>query len=226
MQRVTAIKVKRAIDIAASLGMAVVFAPVFVIVAALVWYNFGRPVIFKNPRIGQFGAIFNAYKFRSMRDLVGPDGKMLPDAMRMTRFSKWLRASSLDELPQLWNVLKGEMSLIGPRPIVTDYLPYVKGDELRRLDVPPGISGWAQVNGRNSIDWDARLEMDVWYVDHWSLALDLKILLMTLPVWLGGQGVNSPGMISSQRLDDVRRYQLDRPAAVRVIADESVSQDG
>lgn len=221
MNRSTGLRIKRALDVVASAILLVVLAPVMFVVAGLVWFNFGRPIIYRNPRIAQHAGTFEALKFRSMRDLFDANGKPLPDVERMTRFSKIIRTSSLDELPQLWNVLKGEMSLIGPRPLITDYMPYLDALEHRRLEMPPGITGLAQVNGRNSLDWDSRLEMDVWYVENWSLWLDIKVALMTIPVWLTGAGVNTPGHMSSLRLDDARRARI-QPAVSR----EAVLQDG
>lgn len=221
MNRSFGLTLKRVTDIVAALACGVVLAPVMVAVAAMVYLHLGRPVIFRNPRIGMNGQIFDALKFRSMRDLFDANGKPLPDDQRLTRFSKWLRATSLDELPQLWNVLKGEMSLIGPRPIITDYLPYLRGDEAKRLAMRPGITGWAQVNGRNALEWDKRLEMDVWYVENWSYFLDIRIALLTLPVWLLARGVTSPGLSTSLRLD----HHRGRPGPAEYFeATEAVSQ--
>lgn len=208
MTRNTGLAIKRLFDITGAVFLLAVLMPLMLLIAALVWLNFGSPVIYSDPRVGRNASIFRAYKFRSMRNAFDAHGKPLPDAQRMTWFSKKFRASSLDELPQLWNVLKGEMSLIGPRPIITDYLPYVRGPELKRLELRPGITGLSQVNGRNSLDWDARLEMDVWYVENWSLWLDFRIALKTIPVWFLAQGVATPGLVSSARLDDVRRQDV------------------
>lgn len=205
MNRKTGLRLKRLIDVTASCMLLLVLSPVMIITAIMVRYHFGSPIIFKSARISQFAGVFYAYKFRSMRDLFDASGKPLPDEARLTRFSKILRATSLDELPQLWNVIKGEMSLIGPRAIITDFLPYLDERERKRLEMPPGITGLAQVNGRNSLEWDKRLEMDVWYVENWSLWLDIKIALKTIPVWLGAQGVSTPGFATFQRLDDVRK---------------------
>ena len=213
MTRQTGLKIKRLLDIVGSLSLLVVLSPFMLLISAFVWLNFGFPVIYSDPRVGRNATLFRTYKFRSMRNAFDANGKPLPDIQRMTRFSKAFRATSLDELPQLWNVLKGEMSLIGPRPIITDYLPYVRGPELKRLELAPGITGLSQVNGRNCLDWDARLEMDVWYVENWSLWLDIKIAFKTLPVWFFGQGVATPGLVSSARLDDVRRHERVRDAA-------------
>lgn len=221
MQQTIGLKIKRALDFTAAAFLLILLSPLLALIALMVWYNFGWPIIFSDPRVGQHATIYKAHKFRSMSNATGDDGKFLPDAQRMTRFSKILRASSLDELPQLWNVLVGEMSLIGPRPIITAYLPYVRGDELRRLDMPPGITGLSQVNGRNSLDWDSRLEMDVWYVNNWSLWLDIKIAFKTIPVWLMAQGVTTPGHVSSARLDDVRRHEVRHQPAAAPVLDES-----
>lgn len=215
MKRTVGLGIKRALDVVGSLCLLVVLSPVMLAVALLVWTNLGRPILYKNPRIGQRASVFQALKFRSMRDLWDSDGRLLPDEARLTRFSRWLRSSSLDELPQLWNILRGEMSLIGPRPIITDYYPYLNDSEMRRLDMRPGITGLAQVNGRNSLDWDRRLEMDVWYVNNWSLMMDLGIAVKTIPVWLTAQGITTPGCATSQRLDDHRR-ENGRVAARRV----------
>lgn len=222
MKRSTGLKIKRVLDFTAALTLLIVLSPVMLVVSSLVWFNFGFPILYRNPRIAQFAGTFQAYKFRSMRDLFDENGKPLPDEQRITRFSKKLRASSLDELPQLWNVLKGEMSLIGPRAMITDYLPYLDANEMRRLDMPPGITGLAQVNGRNSLHWDARLEMDVWYVENWSLWLDLKIALKTIPVVLAAQGVATPGFETSQRLDEARKSVNKAGSSLH---NESVLQD-
>ncbi len=148
-------------------------------VAAFIVLRDGRPAIFSQARIGLLDRPFLLYKFRSMSNAVGTDGQLLPDADRLTRWGKVLRASSLDELPQLWNVLRGDMSLVGPRPLPVKYLPRYSPEQRRRHLVRPGITGWAQVRGRNNLTWEQKFELDIWYVDHRSLALDLKILAMT-----------------------------------------------
>lgn len=185
--------VKRAIDIVVSLSAIVVLAPVFLIVAILVRVRAGRPVLFRQTRAGLGGKPFTLFKFRTMQ---AGDGD---DAERLTALGRVLRASSLDELPQLWNVLKGDMSLIGPRPLLMDYLPLYSADQMRRHEVRPGITGWAQVNGRNAMGWPERLAMDVWYVDNLSLALDLKIALLTVSTVLSRRGVSADGQATMDR---------------------------
>jgi lipopolysaccharide/colanic/teichoic acid biosynthesis glycosyltransferase len=162
-------------------------------VAVLVAASQGRPVLFTQPRVGRDGRRFPIFKFRTMREATGPDGTPLPDDERLTRVGRALRATSIDELPQLWNVLRGDLSLVGPRPLLVRYLPRYTPEQARRHEVLPGITGWAQVNGRNAISWEERFALDVWYVDHWSLALDLRILAMTLARVLRREGVSREG---------------------------------
>jgi lipopolysaccharide/colanic/teichoic acid biosynthesis glycosyltransferase len=154
--------------------------PVFLFTALLVYWGVGSPVLFRQQRSGLHARPFVMYKFRSMRDAVDSDGSPLPDVERLSPFGKFLRASSLDELPELWNVLKGDMSLVGPRPLLLEYLPLYNADQARRHAVRPGITGWAQVNGRNALSWEQKFEYDVWYVDNHSLKLDIKILWHTV----------------------------------------------
>ena len=153
----------------------------------------GSPVLFKQVRPGLHGKPFKMVKFRTMTDERGPDGALLPDAQRLTAFGRFLRASSLDELPELWNVLRGEMSLVGPRPLLMEYLPLYTPEQARRHEVRPGITGWAQVNGRNAISWDDKFALDVWYVDHRSLWLDVRILWMTVRKVLVRDGISAAG---------------------------------
>ena len=171
---------KRALDLAIALPALVLLAPVMAVVAALVALRMGRPVIFVQMRPGLGAEPFPAYKFRTMTNARDAAGHLLPDSDRLTPLGRFLRASSLDELPGLWNVVRGEMSLVGPRPLVATYLPWYTDHERTRFAVWPGITGWAQVNGRNDLPWDARLACDAWYVAHCSLALDLRILRHTL----------------------------------------------
>ncbi len=177
--------------------MVVVTAPVTLVLttalALLVRLRLGSPVLFRQTRIGLGGRPFTLYKFRSMRDATGPDGRPLPDAERLTSFGRWLRSTSLDELPSLWNVLRGDMALVGPRPLLPEYLPLYNARQARRHEVRPGITGWAQVNGRNAVDWAERLEMDVWYVEHRSLRLDLRILWRTVGSVLRRDGISQKG---------------------------------
>ncbi len=190
--------VKRLFDITVASSALLVAAPVLAGVALLVRKNLGTPVIFRQRRPGRHGRPFEMFKFRSMRDAVGPDGVALPDHERLTAFGAWLRASSLDELPELWNVVRGDMSLVGPRPLLLQYLPLYSPRQARRHDVRPGITGWAQVNGRNSIDWPAKFELDVWYVEHQSLWLDAQILWKTVRAVLVREGISAPGEATMQ----------------------------
>ena len=153
----------------------------------------GSPVFFRQTRPGLHGKPFEMVKFRTMTDSRGPDGQLLPDALRLTPFGRFLRAASLDELPELWNVLKGDMSLVGPRPLLVEYLPLYSADQSRRHEVRPGITGWAQVNGRNALSWDEKFKLDVWYVDHRSLWLDIKILWLTVRKVLVREGISAAG---------------------------------
>lgn len=162
----------------------------------LIWQirrKLGSPVFFKQVRPGLHGRPFQMVKFRSMTDARGPDGQLLPDADRLTPFGRFLRASSLDELPELWNVLKGDMSLVGPRPLLMEYLPLYSPEQARRHNVRPGITGWAQVNGRNALSWDDKFKLDVWYVDNRSLRLDIKVLWLTVSKVLMREGISAPG---------------------------------
>jgi sugar transferase EpsL len=180
---------KRCLDIVIAATGLVIALPVMAVVALLVALNLGRPVLFTQRRPGLHGELFEMIKFRTMRNACDSTGQALPDAQRLTRFGIWLRRTSLDELPELWNVLTGDMSLVGPRPLLPEYLPLYSGEQMRRHEVRPGITGWAQVNGRNATAWPERLAMDVWYVDHQNLWLDLRILAMTLGTVAGGRGV-------------------------------------
>lgn len=184
---------KRWFDIlAASAGLVVLGLPMLGL-AVLVRQKLGSPVLFKQVRPGLNGQPFTMYKFRTMTDERGPDGELLPDSVRLTSFGKFLRSTSLDELPELWNVLKGDMSLVGPRPLLMSYLPLYNQRQARRHEVRPGVTGWAQVNGRNALSWNEKFEHDVWYVEHRSMALDLKILLMTLQKVFKREGISAAG---------------------------------
>ena len=170
---------KRILDIFVVILAGLFIWPVFVLVGLLVRIKLGSPVLFVQERPGKDGKIFKMRKFRSMTDERGEDGELLPDVDRLPAFGRFLRSSSLDELPELWNVLRGEMSLVGPRPLLVEYLPLYNEEQGRRHEVKPGITGWAQVNGRNAVTWEERFEMDVWYVENCSFILDLKIIFMT-----------------------------------------------
>ena len=186
-------KRKRIFDLALIALCSPVLLPLLAITALLVRIMHGAPVVFAQQRAGYKGQEFTIYKFRSMTEARGRDGELLPDARRLTAFGRFLRASSLDEFPELWNVLRGEMSLVGPRPLLIHYLPRYTPEQNRRHDVLPGITGWAQVNGRNNVSWEIKFELDVWYVDHWSLWLDIRILLMTIGKVFTREGISQPG---------------------------------
>ena len=184
---------KRLFDILVSLGVLFVLALPLLLLAGLVRHKLGSPVFFCQVRPGLRGRPFKMVKFRTMTDERGADGELLPDALRLTSFGRFLRASSLDELPEFWNVLRGEMSLVGPRPLLIEYLPLYSSDQARRHEVRPGITGWAQINGRNAVSWDQRFQLDVWYVDHKSFWLDVRILWLTVRKVLVREGINAQG---------------------------------
>lgn len=192
-QRGWQLLVKQAMDRTAAAFGLVVAAPVILASAVAVRVVLGRPVFFTQERPGRGGKVLRVVKLRTMKDAVGPDGVPLPDAERLTRFGRLLRSTSLDELPQLWNVLRGDLSLVGPRPLLMRYLPRYSPEQARRHEVLPGLTGWAQVNGRNAMEWEQKLALDVWYVDHWSLALDLRILALTVARVLRRTGVSKDG---------------------------------
>jgi len=173
-------------------GLAVM-SPLLLVVALLIRVRMGAPVLYQQVRPGRAGLPFRVYKFRTMRDAVDSDGRPLPDGARLTAVGRFLRASSLDEIPQLWNVLRGDLSLVGPRPLLMRYLSRYTAKQARRHEVLPGITGWAQVNGRNAISWEEKFELDAWYVDHWSLALDARILALTLIRVVRRSGVSREG---------------------------------
>lgn len=183
--------------VVATLGL-LLLTPVLAAVAVAIWLSMGPPVLFRQVRPGWRSRPFVLVKFRTMRDAIGPDGTPLPDGERLTRLGDFLRKSSLDELPQLWNVLKGDISLVGPRPLLMEYLPRYTPEQARRHEVRPGITGWAQINGRNAISWEDKFSYDVWYVDHWSLWLDLKILMWTLIKVVRQTGINQAGHATMQ----------------------------
>lgn len=191
--------IKRLFDIALSASALLLLSPVMGIVAWQIRMKLGSPVLFRQIRPGLHGKPFEMIKFRSMRDAVDATGQVLPDAQRLTPFGRLLRSTSLDELPELWNVLKGDMSLVGPRPLLMDYLPLYTVEQSRRHDVRPGVTGWAQVNGRNALGWEDKFQLDVWYVDHQSLWLDMKIMLMTIKKVFLRDGIGAPGEATVSR---------------------------
>jgi sugar transferase EpsL len=185
--------VKSLVDRACAALLLALLAPVLGAIALLVWITMGRPVLLQQVRPGGHGRPFRLIKFRTMADRRKPAGDMLPDEMRLSRVGRFLRSTSLDEFPELWNVLRGEMSLVGPRALLMEYLDRYTPEQARRHDVVPGITGWAQVNGRNALSWPEKLSLDLWYVDHWSLRLDLKILFRTIWTVIKREGISQPG---------------------------------
>jgi lipopolysaccharide/colanic/teichoic acid biosynthesis glycosyltransferase len=190
---------KRLFDIVCAALALVLLSPVLAVVAWLIRRQMGSPVLFRQMRPGLKGTPFMMVKFRTMRDARDASGVELPDSERLTRLGQFLRATSLDELPELWNVLKGDMSLVGPRPLLMEYLPLYSPREFRRHEVRPGVTGWAQVNGRNSLSWQQKFEMDVWYVDNRSFRLDLRILWMTVKKVLLRDGISAQGQATMEK---------------------------
>lgn len=190
---------KRLTDIVLALLALVLLAPVMLVVAWLVARRLGSPVLFRQTRPGLHGRPFVMIKFRTMRDALDAHGQPLPDSERLTPFGLWLRSTSLDELPELWNVLKGDMSLVGPRPLLMEYLPLYSPEQARRHEVRPGITGWAQVNGRNAISWEDKFRLDVWYVDQQSLWLDMRILWLTVRRVWQRDGISQQGQATAEK---------------------------
>jgi sugar transferase EpsL len=189
---------KRLFDLLVTAAALVALAPLLGLLALLVRFRLGSPVLFRQERPGLGGRLFTLRKFRTMTDARGTDGRLLADAERLTPFGRFLRATSLDELPELVNVLKGEMSLVGPRPLLKQYLGRYSAEQMRRHEARPGITGWAQVNGRNALTWEKKFELDVWYVEHQSFRLDMKILALTVWKIVRREGINEPGQATAQ----------------------------
>lgn len=188
--------IKELIDRALALMTLLLLMPLLLAIALLVAVKLGRPVLFKQVRPGLQGKLFTMCKFRTMTDASDASGKLLPDAERLTTLGKLLRATSLDELPELWNVLKGDMSLVGPRPLLVEYLPLYSAEQAKRHNVKPGLTGWAQVNGRNAISWEEKFALDVWYVDNRSFWLDVKILFLTVAKIIQREGINAEDSVT------------------------------
>jgi lipopolysaccharide/colanic/teichoic acid biosynthesis glycosyltransferase len=184
---------KRIFDILVSFLVLVIFSPVLLIIGIILWINEGWPILFTQERPGLNGKIFKIWKFRTMYNLRNAQGELLPDAERISPVGKFLRKTSLDEFPEFFNVLIGDMSLVGPRPLLVAYLERYSTQQARRHEVLPGITGWAQINGRNAISWQKKFELDVWYVDHWTFWLDLKIIFITIWKAISGEGISQPG---------------------------------
>jgi lipopolysaccharide/colanic/teichoic acid biosynthesis glycosyltransferase len=195
---------KRFLDIAVSILALVLLSPLLLLTGLLVRGFMGRPILFVQERPGKGGKPFNIYKFRTMKATLDSQGQPLPDEKRLTRFGSFLRKTSMDELPELWNVLKGDMSLVGPRPLLMEYLPLYSPRQARRHEVRPGITGWAQVNGRNDTSWQRRFELDCWYVDHQSFLLDLRILALTLKKVVTSEGIHQEGSATMENFKGIR----------------------
>jgi lipopolysaccharide/colanic/teichoic acid biosynthesis glycosyltransferase len=190
---------KRIFDVAIAIFVLGVSLPILVLLALLIRIRLGRPVLFVQVRPGLHGKPFRMVKFRTMTDKRDKHGRLLPDNIRLTRFGRILRSTSLDELPELWNVLKGDMSLVGPRPLLMEYLPLYSKEQYRRHEVRPGVTGWAQINGRNAISWEDKFKLDVWYVDNQSFGLDLKILVLTVKKVLIRDGISGQGEVTMSK---------------------------
>lgn len=182
--------IKRILDIIISLAALIVLLPILIIISILIYFKLGNPIFFVQERVGKNNKIFKMIKFRSMKDLKDKNGNMLKDSERLTSFGKKLRSLSIDELPELINILKGDMSLIGPRPLLVEYLEVYNDEQIKRHNMKPGLTGWAQINGRNSINWNDKFKLDVWYVKNWSLRLDVKIFFMTIKTVIKKEGIN------------------------------------
>lgn len=196
---------KRTIDILGASICLLFLWPLILVLVGLIAWRMGRPVIFHQVRTGLHGKSFGMVKFRTMTDARDEAGNLLPDGDRLTALGRWLRSSSLDELPELINVLKGDMSLVGPRPLLPEYLPFYSPSQARRHETRPGLTGWAQVNGRNTSSWEQRFNHDTWYVDNWSLFLDIRIMFMTIGKVLKRDGISAEGHATMPRFDDFMR---------------------
>ena len=198
--------VKRLSDTTVAIPSVIALSPLLALIGILVRLKIDSPVLFRQTRPGFHGKPFTIYKFRTMTDECDENGKLLPDGLRLTRLGRFLRKTSLDELPALFNVLKGEMSLVGPRPLLMQYLERYTPEQARRHEIKPGMTGWAQVNGRNAITWEEKFKLDVWYVDNQSMRLDLKIIALTILKILKREGVNQPGQATASEFDPARKF--------------------
>ena len=196
---------KRLIDFSLTFLILIFLIPIYIVVALLVKIKLGSPILFRQPRPGYKGQIFNLYKFRTMTNQTFEKGCLVEDKHRLTKFGNFLRSSSLDEIPSLWSVLKGDMTLVGPRPLLIEYLPFYSATQARRHDVKPGITGWAQINGRNAISWEEKFELDLWYVDNCSLWLDIKIIIKTIKKVITREGVSPRNQVIMPRFDDMMK---------------------
>jgi lipopolysaccharide/colanic/teichoic acid biosynthesis glycosyltransferase len=202
-------QIKSILDRCVSILLLILTFPIGLIIAVLIYQFMGGPAIFTQNRAGKEGKIFSFYKFRTMTNACDPEGRLLPDEQRLTTLGLFLRKSSLDELPQLFNILKGEMSFVGPRPLLVRYLNRYTSEQFRRHEVNPGITGLAQISGRNAISWEEKFKLDVWYIDHWSLWLDLKILFLTVRKVIQRDGINQEGFTTSEEFKGIAQSQED-----------------
>ncbi len=189
--------IKRIFDLLVSILGLLLLSPLFLIITVVIILSNGKPILFRQLRPGYKGSPFTIYKFRTMTDKFDSEGKLLPDEKRVDKFGNFLRGTSLDELPELFNIFKGDMSIVGPRPLLMQYLPRYTSEQARRHEVLPGLTGWAQINGRNAITWEDKFKYDVWYVDNWSFGLDMKIIAETIWKVIKQEGINEPGHISA-----------------------------
>ncbi|MDM8553323.1 sugar transferase [Desulfococcaceae bacterium HSG7] len=194
---------KRAIDLVLTIPAYFLLAPLMIIIAGIIHLTMGKPVFFRQIRPGFHGNPFTIYKFRTMRNAYDKNGYLLPDSERLTRFGKFFRSASLDELPELLNIIKGEMSIVGPRPLLMQYLERYSPEQARRHEVRPGLTGWAQINGRNALTWEEKFRLDVWYADHQSVWLDIKIILMTMLKVLKREGISQPGQVTMEEFKGI-----------------------
>ena len=195
------LKIKPLIDFAVSLISIIILFPLLLFIGTIIYIMLGKPIIFKQERPGLYGKPFTFYKFRTMKEEFDKDGKPLPDLKRLTKLGQLLRKTSLDELPSLFNVLKREMSIVGPRPLLMEYLPKYSKEQFRRHDLKPGITGWAQINGRNEISWQKKFELDLWYIDNISLLIDIKIFILTLLTVIRRKGINQSESITMEKFN-------------------------
>lgn len=198
---------KRIFDLVLTIPGVIVISPLLLVISLLILLIDGKPIFFVQDRPGLQGKLFKIYKFRTMTNGLDDEGNLLPDSHRITRLGKFLRSTSLDELPELYNVLRGEMSLVGPRPLLPQYLDRYTPEQARRHEVLPGIAGWAQVNGRNALSWEDKFRLDVWYVDHWSLWLDIKILFKTFYQILKREGISQPGHATAEEFKGYQEHE-------------------
>ena len=213
---------KRLFDLLLTIPGLLLVSPVLALTALLVRVYHGSPVLFRQLRPGYRARPFYLYKFRTMRDLRDDQGELIPDEQRLTRLGQLLRATSLDELPEFFHVLRGEMSLVGPRPLLMQYLERYSAEQARRHDVLPGITGWAQINGRNALTWQDKFRLDIWYVDHWSLGLDVRILLQTFWKTINQEGISQPGRATADEFMGNERLPEDEQAAVSRAMDDKI----